>query len=159
MDMINKQVTNSTSFQTLNYESTWSTKKPKEVHPQRDMYKTSFNIVTNNEGAKGGINVPAGTYQSVSHAGVEDSARGKHEIRNKAIANHSVKEVKERPSELRPQIVETYIKSVMEQGNSKNTAQWIKVIEQIYRLNLDNRILNNLRQQLNEMIEDEKGLV
>ena len=35
----------------------------------------------------------------------------------------------------------------------------MKVIEQIYRLNLDNRILNNLRQQLNESIEDERGLV
>ncbi len=36
---------------------------------------------------------------------------------------------------------------------------WVRIIEQIYRLNLDNRILNNLRQQLNELIEDEKGLV
>lgn len=36
---------------------------------------------------------------------------------------------------------------------------WVKVIEEIYRLNLDNRILNNLRQQLNEMIEDERGFV
>ena len=36
---------------------------------------------------------------------------------------------------------------------------WVKIIEQIYRLNLDNRILNNLRQQLNEMIEDERGFV
>ena len=35
----------------------------------------------------------------------------------------------------------------------------MKVIEQIYRLNLDNRILTNLRQQLNESIEDERGLV
>ncbi len=35
----------------------------------------------------------------------------------------------------------------------------MKVIEQIYRLNLDMRILNNLRQQLNELIEDENGIV
>ena len=40
-----------------------------------------------------------------------------------------------------------------------DTNNWVKIIEQIYRLNLDNRILNNLRQQLNEMIEDERGLV
>ena len=32
-------------------------------------------------------------------------------------------------------------------------------MEQIYRLNLDNRILNNLRLNLNEMIQDERGLV
>lgn len=35
-----------------------------------------------------------------------------------------------------------------------NDTSMVKVIEQIYRLNLDNRVLNNLRQQLNEMIED-----
>jgi hypothetical protein len=36
---------------------------------------------------------------------------------------------------------------------------WVNIIELMYRHNLDNRILNNLRQQLNEMIEDERGLV
>lgn len=29
----------------------------------------------------------------------------------------------------------------------------------MYRLNMDNRILNNLRNQLNEMIKDNQGLV
>lgn len=33
------------------------------------------------------------------------------------------------------------------------------MVEQIIRLNLDNRILNNLRQELNEEINDERGLV
>ena len=37
--------------------------------------------------------------------------------------------------------------------------EWVRVIETFYKHNLDNRILNNLRQQLNEMIEDERGLV
>lgn len=43
--------------------------------------------------------------------------------------------------------------------NLKENKNWVKVIEQIYRLNLDMRILNNLRQQLNELIEDENGIV
>jgi len=32
------------------------------------------------------------------------------------------------------------------------------IVKEIYRKNMDNRILNNLRQQINEMIEDPKGL-
>ena len=68
---------------------------------------------------------------------------------------------------MRPDVVDKYIKTVLEKGtrslletgDSKENKNWIKVIERIYRLNLDNRILNNLRQQLNELIEDEKGIV
>ena len=72
---------------------------------------------------------------------------------------------------MRPSVVDSYIKSVLDLGaqqvitEMKDTTgaekgkSWVKIIEQIYRLNLDNRILNNLRQQLNELIEDEKGLV
>lgn len=62
----------------------------------------------------------------------------------------------ERPNDLRPQIVDSYLKSVLELGGQKvlqdhqdksgNKSQsWVRVIEQVYRLNLDNRILNNLR--------------
>ena len=49
---------------------------------------------------------------------------------------------------------------MIELGISKGERKdWVKIIEHIYRLNLDNRILNNLRFQLNDQIEDEKGLV
>ena len=54
--------------------------------------------------------------------------------------------------------MDAYIKSLQDLGkekggNKKNSEHltqakannWVKVIEQIYRLNLDNRILNNLR--------------
>ena len=44
-------------------------------------------------------------------------------------------------------------------GRPVKIEEWVNVVEQIYRLNLDNRILNNLRQMLNELIEDERGLV
>lgn len=47
----------------------------------------------------------------------------------------------------------------MKNHSGEQNKSWIKIIEKIYLLNLDNRILNNLRQQLNELIEDEKGLV
>lgn len=35
----------------------------------------------------------------------------------------------------------------------------INIIKKMIKFNMDNRILNNLRQQLNEMIEDEEGLI
>lgn len=76
-----------------------------------------------------------------------------------------------RPNALRPELVDKYIKTVLKRGAQsqleqaqtaetlKENKNWVKVIEQIYRLNLDMRILNNLRQQLNELIEDENGIV
>ncbi len=60
---------------------------------------------------------------------------------------------------MRSRLVDLYIKSVLNDHKQLKREDFIQVIEEIYRLNLDNRILNNLRMQLNEMIEDEKGLV
>ena len=60
---------------------------------------------------------------------------------------------------MRSRLVDLYIKSVLSDHKQLKREDFIQVIEEIYRLNLDNRILNNLRMQLNEMIEDEKGLV
>lgn len=59
---------------------------------------------------------------------------------------------------MRAKVVDKYIKKVLE-NNDDRQQKWVQVIEQIYRLNIDNRILNNLRQQLNEEIDDERGLV
>jgi hypothetical protein len=59
---------------------------------------------------------------------------------------------------MRAKVVDKYIKKVLDK-NDERQQKWVQVIEQIYRLNLDNRILNNLRQQLNEEIDDERGLV
>jgi hypothetical protein len=33
------------------------------------------------------------------------------------------------------------------------------IIREVYKLNVDNRILNNLKQQLNELIDDERSLI
>lgn len=55
----------------------------------------------------------------------------------------------ERPNALRVKIVDKYIKKVLKQD-----PKWISVVEQIVKFNIDNRILNNLRQELNEQITD-----
>jgi hypothetical protein len=46
-------------------------------------------------------------------------------------------------------VLEKGAKSQLEMAknpHSKENKNWVKVIERIYRLNIDNRILNNLRQ-------------
>ena len=59
---------------------------------------------------------------------------------------------------MRPEVVDKYLMSVMNSqgGQSGQAAQ---IIKEIYELNVDNRILNNLKQQLNEMIDDERSLI
>jgi hypothetical protein len=70
-DLIAKNTDNhETSFKTINYDTTFSLQKPKPAHPGRQMYKTSYNIVTGTkdvgEDRESGIEVPYGQYQSVS---------------------------------------------------------------------------------------------
>lgn len=65
---------------------------------------------------------------------------------------------------MRAEVVDAYIKSIMEDGAKmaqmdQGPGNWIKIIETMIKLNIDNRILNNLRQTLNEMISDEKGII
>ena len=43
-------------------------------------------------------------------------------------------------------------------GDGKDS-QPIEVFREIYKNMMDNRIFNNLKQQLNEMIDDEKSLI
>lgn len=154
-----------TSFETVGYENTYSTKSPKPIHPQAVAYNTNFNIVTGiDEGSADGkgIELPEGEYNSISLSGIPASSRGSKLISRKSPSFQNY----ERPNDLRPKVVDSYIKSIMKlepkipaKEVQAKAQSWVKVIEQIYRLNLDNRILNNLRQQLNESIEDERGLV
>lgn len=102
-------------------------------------------------------------HKSTSLTGLQSSPRQEH--KKFKLKSEEVRE--QRPNVMRADVVDKYIKSVMETGaqmamnpDIKDTSKnWVKIVEQIYRLNLDNRILNNLRQQLNECIEDERGLV
>ena len=55
---------------------------------------------------------------------------------------------------MRSDLVDSYFNQVMKGSNEQND-----VFREIYRNVMDNRIFNNLKQQLNEMIEDEKALI
>ena len=55
---------------------------------------------------------------------------------------------------MRSELVDNYFSQVMKGSNEQND-----VFREIYRHVMDNRIFNNLKQQLNEMIEDEKALI
>ncbi len=101
-------------------------------------------------------------HSSVSLVGFESAEK------NLVAKTHKENQLEERPNPMRPRLVDTYINSVLqnkadgnERAMSGSTSENAKIaaVEQIYRLNLDNRILNNLRAQLNSMIDDEKGLV
>jgi Ca2+-binding EF-hand superfamily protein len=64
----------------------------------------------------------------------------------------------ERPLPLRPEIVDKYINGTLNsQGGQTGLAA--SIISEVYKLNVDNRILNNLKQQLNELIDDERSLI
>ena len=61
----------------------------------------------------------------------------------------------ERPAPMRSEVVDKYFHQV-QKATSGDQAE---VFKEIYRNVMDNRIFNNLKQQLNEMIEDEKSLI
>lgn len=63
----------------------------------------------------------------------------------------------ERPNPMRAEMMDSYVKGVLERSGGE-AGGMSTIIKEIYRKNMDNRILNNLRQQINEMIEDPKGL-
>ena len=63
----------------------------------------------------------------------------------------------ERPNPMRSQMVDEYVKGVLARSGGE-AGGMSTIIKEIYRKNMDNRILNNLRIQINEMIEDPKGL-
>lgn len=55
---------------------------------------------------------------------------------------------------MRSALLDDYFNQVM-----RATGEQTKVYQEIYRNVMDNRIFNNLKQQLNEMIADEKSLI
>lgn len=64
----------------------------------------------------------------------------------------------ERPNPMRPKIVEDYLHEVLSKSGGDNGSQ-ARIIKSMYKNRIDNRILNNLRQNMNEMIEDERGII
>lgn len=64
----------------------------------------------------------------------------------------------ERPMPMRSELVDNYFWKIMEETGG-DEGEMHDVFGQIYKHSMDNRIFNNLKQQLNEMIEDEKSLI
>lgn len=56
---------------------------------------------------------------------------------------------------MRSELVESYFSEVIKSTGGGSSV----VFKEIYKNIMDNRIFNNLKQQLNEMIEDEKSLI
>ena len=65
----------------------------------------------------------------------------------------------ERPGPMRPQVVEDYRQQIQDFTGKGEDSQAKMVFKDIYKNVMDNRIFNNLKQQLNEMIEDERSLI
>lgn len=66
----------------------------------------------------------------------------------------------ERPTALRSNIVEKYVREVLNsKKNPEIYQQKLDVVRKMIKLRMDNRVLNNMRQTMNESIEDEKGLM
>ena len=61
----------------------------------------------------------------------------------------------ERPNTMRSSLVSDYFSDVMKESGGPAS----DVFREIYRNVMDNRIFNNLKQQLNEMIESENSLI
>lgn len=95
-----------------------------------------------------GLSKEANTKKTTAQEGLELSERLRH--------RNSLKEVRkqERPMPMRSEVMDEYFNQVMKGSEERNS-----VFEDIYRNVMDNRIFNNLKQQLNEMIEDEKSLI
>ena len=59
---------------------------------------------------------------------------------------------------MRSELVDNYFSKIMEETGGDEGGMH-DVFGSIYKHSMDNRIFNNLKQQLNEMIEDEKSLI
>ena len=63
----------------------------------------------------------------------------------------------ERPGSLRANIVTKYVNTIM--GKEALYTKNFNICKKMIQLKIDNRVLNQMRQTMNESIEDEKGLM
>ncbi len=109
LDLIDKWVSNDTSFKTVNYENTYSVGKPKSKENPFAPVPRKMNIVTNTEEAKFEDFVVNGDYSSVSLTGV------KHE-KSKKQYDLPGEDRAERPNAMRSRVVDDYMKSIVGSG-------------------------------------------
>jgi hypothetical protein len=66
----------------------------------------------------------------------------------------------ERPTALRSAVVEKYVSEILNKEKNPQLFELkLQVVKKMVQLRIDNRILNNMRQTMNENIEDERGLM
>ena len=67
----------------------------------------------------------------------------------------------ERTSVLRSNVVDKYIIDILKDDRKKKVTKFSKldVVKKMLFFRMDNRVLNNMRQVMNEMIKDERGLM
>jgi hypothetical protein len=107
--LIDKWVSNETSFKTVNYENTNSVNKPKTKENPFAPVPRKINIVTNAEEAKFEDFVMNGEYSSVSLTGVKnEKSKKRYELLGEDRA--------ERPNALRSRAVDDYMKSIVGSG-------------------------------------------
>jgi hypothetical protein len=110
LDLIEKWVSNDTSFKTVNYENTYSVAKPKVKESQFAPAPRKMNIVTNTEEAKFEDFVVNGEYSSVSLTGVKNPKnKTRYELSTEDVAA-------ERPNAMRSRVVDDYMKSIVGSG-------------------------------------------
>ena len=109
MNLIDKWVSNETSFKTVNYENTYSVTKPKVKESPFAPIPRKMNIVTNAEEAKFEDYVVNGEYSSVSLTGVKnEKSKKRYELPGEDRA--------ERPNAMRSRAVDDYMKSIVGSG-------------------------------------------
>jgi hypothetical protein len=65
----------------------------------------------------------------------------------------------ERPTILRSNLVDKYIIDILKSDRNKDHLSKLDVVKKMLYFRMDNRVLNNMRQSMNEMIKDDQGLM
>ena len=66
----------------------------------------------------------------------------------------------ERPTALRSNIVEKYLRQILNRDlDPALYEEKLNIVKKMIELRIDNRVLNQMRQTMNESIEDERGLM
>ena len=102
-----------------------------------------------NKLAYDGVSPDAGVKKTTNQENLDLSERAKRRATLQEIRKQ------ERPMNMRSELVQNYFNDVMK-GTKTDQNDLYKMM---YKNVMDNRIFNNLKQQLNEMIDDEKSLI
>lgn len=60
---------------------------------------------------------------------------------------------------MRPNIVDKYVRDILNKDDPRGYQSRMQIVRRMFELQMDNRVLNQMRQSMNEQIEDERGLM